>query len=147
MTRTRFFVWALVASSAAALAAGAMAAGNPVAARQAEMKGVGAGMKDASSVLGTFDAAKAKASMEAVAAHAKKAKGLFPAGSDRDPKTEADPKIWQNKADFDKRLTELSTLAAAASKATTADTFKPAFQKVGATCKGCHDVYRMKKKA
>jgi len=109
------------------------------------MKAVGTAMKDASSVLGTFDAAKAKASMEAVAAHAKKAKGLFPAGSDKDPKTEADPKIWQNKADFDKRLTELATLAAAASKATTADAFKPAFQKVGATCKGCHDVYRMKK--
>ena len=62
-------------------------------------------------------------------------------------RTEADPKIWQNKADFDKRLTELATLATAASKATTPETFKPAFQKVGASCKACHDVYRMKKKA
>ena len=145
MTRTRFFVWALVASSAAALAAGAMAAGNPVAARQAELKGVGAGMKDASSVLGTFDAAKAKASMEAVAAHAKKAKGLFPAGSGTDPKTEADPKIWQNKADFDAKLAKFSADAkAAGGKVTDLDSFKAQMGEVGKNCGGCHNSYRKK---
>ena len=147
MTSIRTVVWGAVSAATVALACvGASAAGNPVADRQAAMKGVGQGMKDASSVLGTFDAAKAKASMEAVAANAKKAKGLFPTGSGTDPKTEADPRVWQNKADFDKRLTELATLASAASKATTPDAFKPAFQKVGASCKSCHDVYRMKKK-
>lgn len=147
MTRHRLLTWAVAATTAAAVAMSASAAGTQVADRQAAMKAIGGGMKDASSVLGTFDAAKAKAAMDTVASNAKKAKGLFPAGTDKDPKSEADPKIWTNKADFDKRLAELATLAAAASKANTPETFKPAFQKVGATCKGCHDVYRMKKKA
>jgi cytochrome c556 len=147
MTRTRFLTWAVAATTAAAIAMTATAAGNPVADRQAAMKSVGAGMKDGASLMGAFDAAKAKAAMGAVASNATKAKGLFPAGSGSDPKTEADPKIWQNKADFDKRLTELATLATAAGKATTADAYRPAFQKVGATCKGCHDIYRMKKKS
>jgi cytochrome c556 len=85
--------------------------------------------------------------MDAVAASAKKLHTLYPAGSGADPKTAADPKIWDNKADFDKRLTEMATLATAAGKATSADTFKPAFAAVGATCKSCHDVYRKKKTA
>ena len=147
MTSIRTVVWGAVSAATVALACvGASAAGNPVADRQAAMKGVGQGMKDASSVLGTFDAAKAKASMLSVAANAKKAKGLFPAGSDKDPKTEADPKIWANKADFDKRLAEMGTLATAAGKAKDTDSFKAAFKPVGDTCKSCHDIYRMKKK-
>ena len=150
MKRSHTALWAAAGSALtlAITAVAASAAGSPVADRQAAMKAVGQGMKDASSVVGgTWDAAKAKASMDAVAANAKKAKGLFPAGSDKDPKTEADPKIWANKADFDKRLAELNTLATAAGKAKTQEEFRPAFQKVGATCKSCHDSYRMKKKA
>jgi cytochrome c556 len=146
MTRTRLLTWAIAATSAAVIAATAIAASNPVPGRQAAMKGVAAGMKDASGVLGAFDAAKAKAAMTAVASNAATARGLFPAGSDKDPKSGAGPKIWTSRADFDKRLGELVTLATAASKARTADAFKPAFQKVGATCKGCHDLYRLKKK-
>ena len=149
MKRSHTVLWA-AAGSALALAitaVGASAAGNPVADRQAAMKAVGAGMKEASSVLGTFDAAKAKSSMTAVATNAKKAKGLFPAGSDKDPKTEADPKIWANKADFDKRLAELNALSTAASKATTQEAFRPAFPPVGATGKRCHDLYRLTKTA
>ena len=87
------------------------------------------------------------AATPAVAQDAGKLKGLYPAGSGADPKTAADPKIWQNKADFDKRLTEMAGLAAAAGKASSADTFKPAFSSLGATCKSCHDIYRKKKSA
>ena len=41
----------------------------------------------------------------------------------------------------------MGALATAAGKTTTAETFKPAYAAVGATCKSCHDVYRMKKKS
>ena len=83
--------------------------------------------------------------MDGVAGAAKKLHDLYPPGSGADPKSAADPKIWDNKADFDKRLTEMATLAAAAGKTTTAETFKPAFGALGATCKSCHDIYRKKK--
>lgn len=146
MTPHRLLTLTVAGLTSAAIATSAMAA-NPVEDRQAAMKAIAAGMKDSSALLGAFDAAKAKTAMASISSNAKKAKGLFPAGSDKDPKTEADPKVWQNKADFDKRLAELVTLADAAGKATSADDFKPAFQKVGGTCKGCHDVYRMKKKS
>ena len=125
----------------------AVSAGNPVEDRQATMKAVGQSMKEAAAINtpATFDAAKAKTLMDGVAADAKKLHGLYPAGSDADPKTAADPKIWTNKADFDKRLAEMGTAASTAGKATTAEGFKPAYMAVGATCKGCHDLYRKKK--
>ncbi|WP_293365756.1 cytochrome c [Phenylobacterium sp.] len=149
MTRTRTLVWATTASAVLAIGVSSLAlsAGNPVEERQATMKAVGQSMKEAAGLNSpaTFDAAKAKIAMEAVAADAKKLHGLYPAGSGADPKTSADPKIWENKADFDKRLTEMATLAATAGKTTSADAFKPAFSAVGATCKSCHDVYRKKK--
>ncbi|MGZ6019889.1 MAG: c-type cytochrome [Phenylobacterium sp.] len=134
---------------ALSMAFSAVSAGNPVEDRQATMKAVGQSMKEAAAINtpATFDAAKAKTLMDGVAANAKKLHCLYPAGSDKDPKTEADPKIWANKADFDKRLAEMGTLATAAGKTTTAETFKPAYSAVGATCKGCHDIYRMKKKS
>jgi cytochrome c556 len=141
----------LVAAGGACLALSmafsALSAGNPVEDRQATMKAVGQSMKEAAAINtpATFDAAKAKTLMDGVAADAKKLHGLYPAGSDKDPKTAADPKIWDNKADFDKRLAEMGTLAATAGKTSTAETFKPAYAAVGATCKGCHDLYRKKK--
>ncbi|HLZ75227.1 cytochrome c [Phenylobacterium sp.] len=143
----------LLAASGACLALSmafsAVSAGNPVEDRQATMKAVGQSMKEAAAINtpATFDAAKAKALMDGVAANAKKLHGLYPAGSGADPKTEADPKVWENKADFDKRLTEMATLASTAGKAADAAAFKPAYAAVGATCKSCHDVYRMKKKS
>ena len=112
------------------------------------MKHVGQAMKESSAFLAPstpYDAAKVKALMGGIAADAKKLHALYPAGSGADPKSAAGPKIWQNKADFDKRLTELGTLATTASQAGTADAFKPAFQAVGGTCKSCHDLYRIKK--
>ncbi|MFI4966122.1 MAG: c-type cytochrome [Caulobacterales bacterium] len=151
MTRSRTFAWSAVAGVGLALGMTcvAVSAGNPVEARQAAMKQVGQTMKQASAYTSAqtpFDAAKVEGLMDGVAANAKKLKGLYPAGSGTDPKTSADPKIWQNKADFDKRLTEMASLAAAAGNAKDTNAFKPAFKALGETCKSCHDVYRMKKK-
>ena len=146
-------MWVAGVAASAALAVAGVAASQgagPVEQRQATMKHVGLQMKQASAFTAPatpFDAAKVEALMDGVAQDAGKLKGLYPAGSGADPKTAADPKIWQNKADFDKRLTEMAGLAAAAGKASSADTFKPAFSSLGATCKSCHDLYRKKKSA
>jgi cytochrome c556 len=125
----------------------AIAVAGPVEDRQADMKAIGQAMKDGAGLNSpaAFDAAKAKAAMGAVADAAKKATTLFPAGSGADPKTAADAKIWENNADFLKRLADLQTLATTAGNATTVEAYKPAFAAVGATCKSCHDVYRKKK--
>jgi cytochrome c556 len=143
-------IWLAYAGVALALGVGglAAAAGNPVEERQTIMKGVGQSMKEATGYASgqtAWDAAKAKAAMDNVAGAAKKLHALYPKGSDADPKSGADPKIWANKADFDKRLTEMGSLAAAAGKAADQASFKTAFGAVGATCKSCHDVYRKKK--
>jgi len=137
---------AVGATLAVGLSSLMLAAADPVADRQAAMKDVGQQMKDAAGLnsAATFDAAKAKTLMGAVAADVKKAAGLFTAGSGADPKTLAAPSIWENNADFNKRLTELTTLATTAGNATTAEAYAPAFKAVGATCKSCHDIYRKK---
>jgi cytochrome c556 len=149
MKRSRRVVWVAVAGAVMALGAAtvAVSAGSPMEERQATMKQVGQAMKESAAINSpaTFDAAKAKTLMDTVGAAAKKLHGLYPPGSGADPKSAADPKIWENKADFDKRLTEMGALAAAAGKTTSADTFKPAFSALGATCKSCHDIYRKKK--
>lgn len=153
MLKSRTVVWTAIAAAGALLGVSGVAlsqGASPVEARQAAMKDIGQSMKGAApfnSPATPFDAAKVKTLMDAVAGDAKKLHSLFPAGSDTDPKTTADPKIWANKADFDKRLTELGALATTAGKTTSTDTFKPAFSAVGGACKSCHDIYRKKKTA
>jgi cytochrome c556 len=143
-------IWAAAVGGAVSVSLGlaAVAADNPVAERQAAMKHVGAAMKDASGYVSgktPWDAAAVKTLMGGVAADAKKLKGLYPAGSGADPKTEALPKVWETKADFDKKLSELGEAATAAGNAADAAAFKTSFMKLGATCKSCHDVYRKQK--
>jgi cytochrome c556 len=135
-----------VAAALAIAVVAASAAGTAVADRQAAMKAMGGDMKAASGAITPYDAAKAKAAMDGLAGTARKLKTLFPADSASDPKTAADPKIWTNTADFNKRLDALAAAATAAGKATDSDSFKAAFKPVGDSCKSCHDVYRMKKK-
>jgi cytochrome c556 len=150
MNKYRVGLW--VAAAAAGLgvvmASQAGAAGNPVEDRQGLMKQMGQAMKDVGPLVSgatPYDAAKVKAAMTTLAGNADKLHKLYPDSSKDAPKTEALPKIWENKADFDKRLTELSKLANDANKATSSDTFKPAFMAIGGACKGCHDNYRAKK--
>ena len=106
---------AIGAALAVGLSSLMIASADPVADRQAAMKDVGQKMKDAAALnsAATFDAAKAKATMGGVAADVKKAAALFPAGSGADAKTLAAPKIWEDNADFTKRMNELATLATA----------------------------------
>jgi cytochrome c556 len=130
------------------VAASAAGAGNPVEERQATMKLIGQSVKEASAyVTGkeAWDATKVKAVMGGIAANAKKAHGLFPKGSDKDPKSEALPKIWENRADFDKKLDDLANAATTAGKSASVDELKTSFKALGGTCKSCHDEYRAKK--
>jgi len=61
--------------------------------------------------------------------------------------TKAKESVWSNKADFDKKITDLQTaaadLAAAAAKGDRAATLK-AVGAVGGACKSCHDDFREK---
>lgn len=57
--------------------------------------------------------------------------------------------IWENKADFDKKMqafVDASEKLVVAAKSNSLDTIKPAFGALGKSCKGCHDEYRSKKK-
>ena len=148
MKRSRTVAWAAAGSALVLTAAFVAQAATPAETRREVMKQTGFIMRDSTGFLTgqtPWDAAKAKTLMTGLAGHATKLKTLYPAGSGNEPKTEASPAIWTNKPDFDKRLTEMGALATAASKSKTADEFKPAFQKVSATCKSCHDLYRKKK--
>ena len=149
MNKYRVALWSAAAAAglAVAIASAAGAAGDPVAERQAIMKQVGQTMKEAGPFVSPatpFDAAKVKALMGTIGADADKLHKLYPPTSKDAPKTEALPKIWENKADFDKRLSELSKLAGDAQKATSTETFKPAYLAIGGACKSCHDLYRKK---
>lgn len=148
MKRSRTVAWAAAGSALVLSAALVANAANPAEQRREIMKQTGFVMRDSTGFLTgqtPWNAPKAKALMTSLAGHATKLKTLYPAGSGNEPKSEASPAIWTNKPDFDKRLTEMGALATAAGKAKTAEEFKPAFQKVSATCKSCHDVYRKKK--
>jgi|SRR5579859_541299 len=152
MKPVRTKVWAAVAGAglAISLASVAVSAGNPVEDRQAAMKQVSQTMKEANAFTSAqtpYDPVKVKALMDALSTSAKKLKDLYPADSASDPKSGAGAKIWTDKADFEKRLAEMGSLAAAASKAKDTDSFKAAFRPIGDTCKSCHDVYRTKKRA
>lgn len=70
----------------------------------------------------------------------------FPEGSDTG-KTRAKPEIWQNKADFESKMNDLASAAAALQKAAAGGDKKQIAQQVGATgkaCKSCHDDYKSK---
>jgi cytochrome c556 len=72
-----------------------------------------------------------------------KAHELFPDNSKTGGETAALPAIWENKADFDARLTKLAAEAKAAEgKVTDLDTFKAQFTEVQKNCGGCHQTYR-----
>lgn len=74
------------------------------------------------------------------------AKRGFPAGSEGG-KTRAKPGIWENMEDFDSKLADLRTEAAAMAEVASSGDRKAIvtqFQKTGGTCKACHDEYKSK---
>ncbi|NLH82897.1 MAG: cytochrome c [Phyllobacteriaceae bacterium] len=92
-----------------------------------------------------FDLAKVKAALATYAAGAEKLPGLFPDNS-KTGKTEASPKIWDEKAKFEGLFAKLKSESEAASAAITDQaSLKANFPKVLGTCKACHDDFRIEK--
>lgn len=70
----------------------------------------------------------------------------FGDGSDKGT-TRAKPEIWENKADFESKMNDLKTAAAALQKTTTGGDREAIAADVGAVgkaCKACHDDYKSK---
>jgi len=139
------------AAAAFALAGTAvLAQSDPIAARIAMMKGVGAAFyRDMGSINkgeAPYDNAKVMAALKKISESAKALPALYPDTAKTGGDTEALPKIWDNKADFDARYMKLSQDAEAAlTKITDEASLKAAYVDLNKNCSGCHELYRAKK--
>lgn len=136
--------------AAVALGVGAATAQqDPIAARRALMKANGEQAKIAAAMAkgeAPFDLAAAHKALATFADAAGKMPGLFPDTSKTGGDTAADPKIWDNMADFKARFAKLADdVKAADAQVKDLDSFKAAFGVIGKDCGGCHENYRIKK--
>ncbi len=122
-----------------------VAQGDPIAARKAMMKTNGqAAGQGAKFMKGEepFDLTKAQAIFVSYQDAAAKFGVLFPESS-KTGDTAALPAVWENKADFDAKLTKFGADAkVAAAKVKDEASFKAAFPEVQKNCGGCHQLYR-----
>lgn len=116
--------------------------------RQSILKGWGDDTRPLAAMLkgeAPFDVAKVKAALASYQSGAPKLKDLYPDNS-RTGKTEASPRIWDEKARFLALYEKLAADAAAAAPAITDEaSFKANIGKVLGNCKACHDDFRIKK--
>jgi cytochrome c556 len=132
------------------LTAGAgIARADPIEIRQKMMESVGA----ATGTLGkmvkgeiAYDPALAGMAMRVLFTTPSGFVTMFPEGADS-PTSEAGPKIWEDKAGFEKIAIDLQNAALAALPAASEslDGLKGAFGQVASNCKACHETYRVKK--
>jgi cytochrome c556 len=139
----------LFAASSITLVA-AVAYADPAADREAVMKSFGQSMGQLAPYAKgekPYDAAEVQAALATLNERAQKldVAALFPEGSMGN--TEASPKIWEDWAGFEAKANELKAASQAAVDAAPADleAFRTAFGRVGASCGGCHEVFRVKK--
>jgi cytochrome c556 len=122
---------------------------DPIAARKAAMKDVGAQTKTGGGMAKgdvPYDQAKAQAIFATYADVAAKGPGLFPPDSKTGGDTAALPAVWDAKADFDARFKKFGDDAKAAQGSVKdLDSFKGAFGGLTKNCGGCHETYRAKK--
>jgi len=119
--------------------------------RMDAMSGIGDNMKSVGGMLksGSYDANVAIDAGDAIAGHAGEAlTKLFPEGSLEAP-SEASPAIWTDWPKFQAYADDLQA-AALALKTLAADGADPkavagAFGELAATCKACHEAFRIKK--
>lgn len=90
-----------------------------------------------------FDAAAATAAFKSVAEATAKVKPLWADDSKTGAETRAQPKIWENKKDFNDWIDQTETDAKAVQASVKdAASLKAAFDKVNESCNGCHKDYR-----
>ena len=86
-----------------------------------------------------FDLAKVQAGIKIMQDNYGKFKGMFPDNAKEGGSTDASPRIWQARAEFDGVLERVTAnLVAAAAAIKDESTFKEHVSKVTAGCGGCH---------
>jgi cytochrome c556 len=140
----------VVAVAAIAIGVTAVAAqSDPIAARKALMKNMGAMTKTGGQMVkgeAPYDQAKAQEIFATYIDVASKMPDLFPESSKTGGETTAAPKIWEDMAGFKGGFAKISNEAKAAqSSVKNLDSFKAAFPGLTKNCGGCHETYRVKK--
>ena len=93
-----------------------------------------------------FDLSKVQVALKVIQEKAAILPKLFPDDSKTGGDTEALPKIWEDKADFEGRFLKLAEAAKAAEgDITDEDSFPDAWKTVVGNCSGCHKQYRKPK--
>ncbi len=118
----------------------------PAAERQLVMSNVGAATGlGAKMVKGEvpFDAATAELVFRVLNSSAHGFGYMFPEGSETGAKTEASPKIWEDRAGFDAQIAKFVSDTADV-KPVDLDSFKTAFGTATENCGACHKAYRVK---
>jgi cytochrome c556 len=143
MIRTVLAVAALAVGVTVALAQ------DPIAARKATMKEVGAQARNGAQMMrgeAPFDLAKAKVIFATYASAAEKMPTLFPDNTKTGGETTAAPKIWEDKAGFAAGFAKLGKESKEAEASVKdLDSFKAAFGNVSKNCGACHETFRVKK--
>jgi cytochrome c556 len=118
----------------------------PIRDRHELMEGVGKNAKAIGNALKSGDLTPVAGAAEKIQADAAKATALFPPGSTH-PDSRAKPEIWSDWKDFEARMKDLGTAAGAvAAAAKSAGDVSAAANKMGESCKGCHEKYRVPEK-
>lgn len=151
MIKSKVLAGASLAAGLALLVSGVSVAQDAIAQRKAYMKSVGAATKLSNEMIKgekPFDGKAAADALTKVSAGWGDFVKQYPKGTETGGETTASPKVWENPKDFNEKGQVLAKAAAnaAAEAGKGADAFKAAFGAVGATCKGCHEVYRVQKK-
>jgi cytochrome c556 len=140
----------VLAVAAIAIGVTAVAAqSDPIAARKALMKNVGAVTKTGGQMVKgevPYDQKKADEIFATYVEASTKMPGLFPESAKTGGDTAALPAIWTGMDDFKAKFTKLGADSKAAQGSVKdLDSFKASFGTVTKNCGGCHETYRAKK--
>lgn len=117
--------------------------------RQSELEAMGKAVKQPGAAFrgdDAFDLAKVQAALKVIEEKTSKLATLFPDDSKTGADTEALPKIWEDKADFEARFKKLNEAAKAAQTSITDQaSFMAQWKDLAGNCGGCHKVYRKPK--